>query len=60
MSSARIYTTGCGQYARYVLAFTVWTRGREGKPHLLLERESLLHRQAVRLRNDRHYVYNLA
>jgi len=44
-------------------AFIVRTRrtlGRDGGPHLLLERKSLFHRQAVRLRNNRHHVHDLA
>lgn len=42
------------------IARTRRARQRDGKFHLLLECEPLLHRQAVRLGNDRHYVHNLA
>ena len=39
---------------------TCWTRERDGKPHLLLEHEPPFHRQAVRFRDGRNHVHNLA
>jgi hypothetical protein len=63
MSSARTYITSHGQSTFYALGFLVRTRRtreRGGKFHLLLKREPLFHRQAVRLCNDRHYVHYLA
>ena len=42
------------------MAQTCRTRERSGKPHLLLEREPLFHRQTVRFRNDWHHVHNFA
>lgn len=42
------------------IAQTRRMRGRGGKPHLLLEREPLFHRQAIRFRNDRYNVHDLA